>query len=295
MWAAVPPLGGMGPMSSNEVRIYAGKRVLLTGHTGFKGGWLATWLTQLGADVTGYSLPPATSPNLFQAARIASRVRSVEGDIRDRDHLARVWREARPDVVFHLAAQPIVRESYRAPLETIQTNVIGTSNMLETARETAKPVTLLLVTSDKCYENKEWLFGYRRPTASAAAISTAPAKQQRRSWRVAIAEASFPRDARDPRHRGRDGACRQRDRRRRLVARSHRPRLDPRADERRTDYRSTPARHAALAARARAAQRLSPRARACCRTAAIAPRRATAGTSVPIRPRRERSRMSSNT
>jgi len=148
-------------MSGSDFRIYAGKRVLLTGHTGFKGGWLATWLTQLGADVTGYSLPPATSPNLFQAARIASRVRSVEGDIRDRDHLVRVWREARPDVVFHLAAQPIVRESYRAPLETIQTNVIGTSNVLETARETAKPVALLLVTSDKCYENKEWLFGYR--------------------------------------------------------------------------------------------------------------------------------------
>jgi CDP-glucose 4,6-dehydratase len=148
-------------MSGSDSRIYAGKRVLLTGHTGFKGGWLATWLTQLGADVTGYSLPPATSPNLFQAARIASRVRSVEGDIRDRDHLARVWRQARPDVVFHLAAQPIVRESYRAPLETIQTNVIGTSNVLETARETAKPVALLLVTSDKCYENQEWLFGYR--------------------------------------------------------------------------------------------------------------------------------------
>jgi CDP-glucose 4,6-dehydratase len=148
-------------MTSGELNVYAGKRVLMTGHTGFKGGWLATWLTRLGAEVTGYSFPPSTTPSLFEAAAIGRRVRSVEGDVRDRDHLARIWREARPDAVFHLAAQPIVRESYRSPLETIQTNVIGTSNILETARVVARPVALVLVTSDKCYENQEWLFGYR--------------------------------------------------------------------------------------------------------------------------------------
>src|SRR5262245_12683046 len=118
-------------MTAPELNIFSGKRVLLTGHTGFKGGWLAVWLTQLGAEVTGYSLPPATTPSLFEAAGIARRVRSVEGDVRERDHLARIWQETRPDAVFHLAAQPIVRESYRSPLETIQTNVVGTSNILE--------------------------------------------------------------------------------------------------------------------------------------------------------------------
>lgn len=148
-------------MTGRELNVYSGKRVLLTGHTGFKGGWLSVWLTRLGAEVTGYSLPPSTTPSLFKAAAISRRVRSIEGDVRDRDHLERVWRETQPDAVFHLAAQPIVRESYRSPLETIQTNVIGTSNILETARVTARPVALVLVTSDKCYENQEWAFGYR--------------------------------------------------------------------------------------------------------------------------------------
>ena len=148
-------------MTAAALDLYAGKRVLLTGHSGFKGGWLATWLTRLGADVVGYSLPPSTDPNLFTAASIADRVQSIEGDVRDLDHLARVWRDARPDVVFHLAAQAIVRESYRAPLDTIQTNVIGTANVLEIARREGRAVAIVLVTSDKCYENKEWIYGYR--------------------------------------------------------------------------------------------------------------------------------------
>jgi CDP-glucose 4,6-dehydratase len=154
-------MGGMDAMNDESLSIYAGKRVLLTGHSGFKGGWLALWLSRLDADVTGYSLPPTTTPNLFEVASIARRVRSTFGDVRALDHLARVWSEARPDIVFHLAAQPIVRESYRTPLDTIQTNVIGTSHILETARREQRPVAVVLVTSDKCYENREWVFGYR--------------------------------------------------------------------------------------------------------------------------------------
>jgi CDP-glucose 4,6-dehydratase len=148
-------------MTADILRAYAGRRVLLTGHTGFKGGWLAAWLTKAGAVVTGYSLAPTTTPNLFSVASIGDLVRSVIGDVRDLGQLLRAWRDARPDVVFHLAAQPIVRLSYQDPLETLQTNVMGTANILEAARREAKPVALVLVTSDKCYENREWVFGYR--------------------------------------------------------------------------------------------------------------------------------------
>lgn len=140
---------------------YHGRRVLLTGHTGFKGSWLALWLAELGAEVTGYALPAPTEPSLFETARVASCLRHHEADVRDRDTLERVWREARPDIVFHLAAQPLVRESYRDPLTTIETNVLGTANLLELARAAREPLAVVVVTSDKCYENREWVHGYR--------------------------------------------------------------------------------------------------------------------------------------
>lgn len=140
---------------------YRGRRVLLTGHTGFKGGWLSLWLSALGARVTGYALAPATDPNLFEAARIAEHVRHVEGDVRDASRLAEVWREARPEIVFHLAAQPLVRESYRAPVETLETNFNGTAHVLELARRSDERHAVVVVTSDKCYENREWVYGYR--------------------------------------------------------------------------------------------------------------------------------------
>jgi CDP-glucose 4,6-dehydratase len=140
---------------------YRGRRVLVTGHTGFKGGWLALWLRELGADVTGFALPPVTDPCMFEAASIATVLRHVEGDIRDLPALRKTWRACRPDVVFHLAAQPIVRESYRDPVETITTNVIGTTHVLELARESDWPLALVCITSDKCYENVEWPYGYR--------------------------------------------------------------------------------------------------------------------------------------
>ncbi len=140
--------------------IYRGRRVLLTGHTGFKGGWLALWLSHLGADVTGYALPPSTSPSLFVDASIADHLRHVEGDICDYAQLERVWHDVKPEVVFHLAAQALVRRSYEEPLSTVATNVLGTAHVLELARRERSARAVVLITSDKCYENHEWERGY---------------------------------------------------------------------------------------------------------------------------------------
>ncbi|MEW6320193.1 MAG: CDP-glucose 4,6-dehydratase [Acidobacteriota bacterium] len=138
----------------------AGRRVLLTGHTGFKGGWLALWLRELGAEVTGVSLPAADGPTLFADARVGDGLRHIECDIRDLEAFERAWRAARPEVVFHLAAQALVRESYLDPLRTVSTNTLGTTHVLELARRSDDPLALVLVTSDKCYENREWERGY---------------------------------------------------------------------------------------------------------------------------------------
>ena len=154
-------MGGVEPHVSNPWRrALAGRRVLLTGHTGFKGGWLALWLQQIGAQVTGFSLPPAAGPTLFEQACVRQAARHVEGDIRDLAALAQVWRDTRPELVFHLAAQAIVRESYRDPLRTVTTNTLGTAHVLELARCSDAPVALVLITSDKCYENHERERGY---------------------------------------------------------------------------------------------------------------------------------------
>jgi len=139
---------------------YRGRRVLVTGHTGFKGSWLSVWLRELGAEVLGYSLGPPTNPALFTQAAIGRFVTDVRGDIRDFTHLSAVWREFKPDVVFNLAAQSIVRTSYQLPLDTITTNVLGTVHVMEVARTIDKPVALVLITSDKCYENRELERGY---------------------------------------------------------------------------------------------------------------------------------------
>jgi CDP-glucose 4,6-dehydratase len=140
---------------------WAGRRVFLTGHTGFKGGWLALWLARLGAEVRGYSLDPYTTPNLFDVARIGSRVEDIRGDIRDGAALDRAMTEFAPEVVFHLAAQPLVRLSYEEPLLTYETNVIGTARVLDAVRRTPSVRAVVVVTTDKCYENREWLWGYR--------------------------------------------------------------------------------------------------------------------------------------
>lgn len=137
------------------------KKVLITGHTGFKGGWLSLWLQRKGADIVGYALEAPTKPSLFEVARVADGMTSVTGDIRDLGQLKKVFDEHRPDIVFHLAAQPIVRESYQNPVETYDTNVMGTVNVLEAVRLSESARVALMITSDKCYENKEWLWGYR--------------------------------------------------------------------------------------------------------------------------------------
>ena len=141
---------------------WQGRRVLLTGHSGFKGGWLALWLHRLGAQVTGLSLPPPTQPCLFELASIAACTDSHFGDIRNAGEVASLLAKVQPEIVFHLAAQPLVRRSYADPLETFSTNVMGTANLLEAVR-TVSPATraIVVITTDKCYENREWVWGYR--------------------------------------------------------------------------------------------------------------------------------------
>lgn len=146
-------------------RIYAGKRVLVTGNTGFKGSWLTQWLRMLGAEVFGYALEPPTSPSLFEQLGLADEIRHELADVRDRERLTAFVAEARPDAVFHLAAQPIVRTAYEQPVETVEVNTMGTANLLEAVRSLGAPVAVVVITTDKCYENREWEFGYRENDA----------------------------------------------------------------------------------------------------------------------------------
>ncbi|MDF2924155.1 MAG: rfbG 1 [Paenibacillaceae bacterium] len=144
---------------------WSDKSVLVTGHTGFKGSWLSLWLESLGARVTGYALPPAGSPNLFELCELERSIPTVYGDIRNRSLLLQTIRDAQPEIVFHLAAQPLVRYSYVNPAETYEVNVMGTVNLLESVREAAAEGAgiraVVNVTTDKCYDNKEWVWGYR--------------------------------------------------------------------------------------------------------------------------------------
>ncbi len=131
--------------------IYRGRRVLVTGHTGFKGAWLCEWLIQLGAEVTGFSIGIPTTPALFEQIKLASRLRDIRGDICDSAAIANVVKDTRPDFVFHLAAQPLVRLSYEIPVETWKTNVMGTIHMIEALRNISHPCAAVMVTTDKCY------------------------------------------------------------------------------------------------------------------------------------------------
>ena len=140
---------------------FRGKKILLTGHTGFKGSWLVLWLHRLGAEVSGISLPPHTEPNLFSLAGIEELCESHFCDIRDNAALEALIRQIHPEIVFHLAAQPLVRASYGHPVETFATNVMGTVNLFEACRAVESVKAVVNITSDKCYENREWVWPYR--------------------------------------------------------------------------------------------------------------------------------------
>lgn len=144
-----------------DTRFWNGKKVLITGHTGFKGSWLSLWLQHLGADVSGYALPAPTAPSLFDVAHVAANMYSVTGDIRDLARLKKVISDRSPDIIIHMAAQTIVRSSYSNPIETYSTNVMGTVNVLEAVRVSRTARVVLIVTSDKCYQDQGWIWGYR--------------------------------------------------------------------------------------------------------------------------------------
>jgi CDP-glucose 4,6-dehydratase len=155
------PIFGMRPPdSAGFARAYSGRRVLVTGHTGFKGAWLTFWLSELGAQVTGLALPPDAESSLFSALDLASRCRHLTGDIRNFGFVQEAVQASRPEFVFHLAAQSLVRRSYREPVSTIATNVLGTAHLLEAVRRLGAPCAVVVVTSDKCYENREHAAGY---------------------------------------------------------------------------------------------------------------------------------------
>lgn len=142
-------------------KYYRGKKVLVTGHTGFKGSWLCIWLLEMGADVVGYALDPLTGKDNFVLSGLTHKLTDIRGDIRDSEKLKSVFLQYQPEIVFHLAAQPLVRLSYQIPVETYQVNVMGTINVMEAIRETGSVKTGILITTDKCYENKEQIWGYK--------------------------------------------------------------------------------------------------------------------------------------
>ena len=148
-----------------SANFWRGRRVLVTGHTGFKGAWLSLWLADMGADVVGVALEPATTPNMFQITAVEHRIRSIFIDINDRPALERIFGEHRPEIVLHLAAQSLVRLSYQRPIETFTTNIVGVVTLLDVVRLTPSVRAVVVVTSDKCYENREWIWAYRENDA----------------------------------------------------------------------------------------------------------------------------------
>ena len=186
-------------MENLELRssFWSDKRVLITGHTGFKGGWLSICLLRLGAKVAGYALPPSTEPSLFDLARISDHMQSRIGDVRNLDQLTKVVSDFRPDVIIHMAAQALVRPSYTDPVETFSTNVMGTVNILEAARHTDSVRAVVNVTTDKCYENLEREGGYREdeplgghdPYSGSKGCSELVTSSYRRSFSLAVASA----------------------------------------------------------------------------------------------------------
>lgn len=176
--------------------VFRNSRVVVTGHTGFKGSWLCEWLLSLGAEVTGYALLPATVPSLFHDLGLATRIQHVNGDVRAAGDVYRVITDAQPDFVFHLAAQPLVRRSYREAAYTWETNVLGTVYVLEALRQLAKPCAVVMVTTDKCYDNREWVYSYRENDPLGGhdpySSSKAAAELAIASWRNSFFSAGHP-------------------------------------------------------------------------------------------------------
>lgn len=176
--------------------VFFGKRVLVTGHTGFKGAWICEWLLSLGAKVTGFALQPATNPSLFIQLDLANRIEHVVGDIRSIKDLKQVILDTQPDFVFHLAAQPLVRRSYSEGVYTWETNVLGTIHVLEALRLINTPCVAVMVTTDKCYKNNEWFFGYREIDALGGhdpySSSKAAAELAIASWRDSFYSTGHP-------------------------------------------------------------------------------------------------------
>jgi CDP-glucose 4,6-dehydratase len=170
-----------------DPKVFADKNVWISGASGFKGSWLAEWLLALGANVHGLSLPPETKPALFQQLSLETRIRHTYGDIRDSKVVRESLRIAAPDFIFHLAAQPLMRRSYQLPVETWETNVLGTIHVLEALREFAEPCAAIFVTTDKCYDNREWHYGYREEDPLGGhdpySASKAAAEMVIASWR----------------------------------------------------------------------------------------------------------------
>jgi len=180
---------------------FAGRRVLVTGHTGFKGSWLCQWLLQLGAVVRAYALQPPTTPSLFDSLKLSDRLQDVRADVRNAAALEKHVADFQPEFVFHLAAQPLVRYSYQNPVETYETNVLGTVYLLEALRQWNQPCAVVVVTTDKCYENREWCYGYREdepmggydPYSSSKGMAELAVSAWRRSYwqdaRIRLASA----------------------------------------------------------------------------------------------------------
>jgi CDP-glucose 4,6-dehydratase len=171
---------------------WKGRRVLVTGHTGFKGSWLSLWLQALGADVTGFALEPPTQPSLFEQARVEQTLRSIRGDLRDLPALSDAVAQCRPEVVLHLGAQSVVRRGYDDPVGTYASNVMGTVHLLEVVRQRKQPCVVVVVTSDKCYANQEWVWGYRENEAMGGKDPYSNSKGCAELVTTAYRESYFP-------------------------------------------------------------------------------------------------------
>ena len=237
---------------------WKGKRVLLTGHTGFKGSWLSLWLQSMGAQVVGYALAPPTNPSLFEVAEVGKGMTSIIGDIRDLEHLRKVFAEHQPEIVIHMAAQALVRYSYVEPVETYSTNVMGTVNLLEAVRSTDSVKAVVNVTSDKCYENREWVWGYRENEAMGGYDPYSNSKGCAELVTAAYRNSYFhPDKYQDAWRRDCLRQSGQRHRRRRLGGRQAHPGHHARHHPRQAGQYPQPACHPSLAACAGAAVRLS--------------------------------------